>query len=139
MIFMNDCIFCRIVRGEIPALKVFENDTVIAFLDIQPINPGHTLVVPKEHHENVLSTPDDVLSEIMLCTKRIARAAMDAVDASAFNIGVNTGAEAGQVVMHTHVHIMPRFAGDGLVHWGKRDISNEEMEKIAGSIREKLA
>jgi histidine triad (HIT) family protein len=135
---MNECIFCKIVRGEIPALKVFENDSVLAFLDIQPINPGHTLIIPKEHHENVLMTPDTVMIEVMQQVKVVAQAAMDAVGAPAFNLGINTGREAGQVVMHTHVHVMPRFANDGHTHWLKRDVSSEEMERVAGVMREKL-
>lgn len=135
---MNECIFCKIVRGEIPALKVFENDIVLAFLDIQPINPGHTLIIPKEHHENILMTPDVVMSEVVRQVKVVAQAAMDAVGAPAFNLGVNTGREAGQVVMHTHVHVMPRFANDGHTHWLKRDVSAEEMERVARVMREKL-
>jgi histidine triad (HIT) family protein len=133
-----ECLFCKIIRGEIPALKVFENAQVVAFLDIHPINPGHTLVVPKGHYTNLLETPDEVIGEVMQNVKVVAEAAMKAVGASAFNLGVNTGVEAGQVIMHTHFHVMPRFANDGHVHWAKKEMGKEEMEKVAMDIRDAL-
>ncbi len=132
---MNDCIFCKIVKKEIPADFVYENDKIVAFLDVMPINPGHTLVVPKEHHVDMLETPDDVLSDIITRTKKIASAIIKAVKADGFNIGVNTKPAAGQAVFHTHFHIIPRFNNDGLKPWPHKKLSKEEMAKI----KEKIA
>ena len=135
---MSNCLFCRIVQGEIPAFKVYENDAVIAFLDIQPVNAGHTLVVPKAHYENCAHTPDDAMAAVMSAAKEVAVAALRATGATAYNIGINCGAVAGQVIMHTHVHVMPRFEGDGLVHWPKREVTKEEMETIAQKMRDNV-
>lgn len=135
---MSDCLFCRIIKGEIPALKVYEDADTFAFLDISPTNIGHTLVVPKAHHENCAVTPDATMAALIAAAKRVAHAALAATGAVAYNIGINCGEIAGQVIMHTHVHVIPRFEGDGLVHWPKRDVTKEELEKTAAEIRAKL-
>lgn len=135
---MSDCIFCKIIRGEIPSLKVYEDDRVFAFLDIQPVNVGHTLVVPKAHAENCLATPDEDMAAIMRVVRRIGDAALKATGAQGFNVGINCGAAAGQIVMHTHVHVMPRFDGDGLKHWPKREVAKGEMESTARKISQTL-
>ena len=131
---MNDCIFCKIIQGKIPADKVYENDKIMAFLDIQPISKGHTLIVPKKHYTDLLDTPDDVLCEMMTSAKKIAEAAVKAVGADGFNIGVNTKPAAGQIVMHMHLHVMPRFKNDGLKHWPGKTIAKEEFAKIRDQI-----
>jgi histidine triad (HIT) family protein len=132
---MNDCIFCKIIRKEIPSENfVYENDTIVAFLDIHPSNPGHTLVVPKAHYSDLLETPDDVLAEILVKTKRIAPAVMKAVNAQGFNTIFNTKPAAGQVIFHTHMHIIPRFTNDGLKHWPDKHLNVEEMKKIKKDI-----
>ena len=130
-----NCIFCKIIAGEIPCNKVYEDAHVVAFLDIHPNNPGHTLVVPKEHFENLLETPTHVVEALMVAVQLLAPRAMAATGASGFNLGVNTGASSGQMVMHTHAHIIPRFEGDGLVHWLTKEISNELLEEIAEKMR----
>jgi histidine triad (HIT) family protein len=109
-----DCIFCKIVRGEIPAAKVFESDAVIAFLDIQPAAPGHLLIVPKSHHTSLLDTPDAVARELGAVLPRLVRAVRTATDAPALNVIANTGREAGQSVDHVHFHLIPRRAGDSV-------------------------
>ena len=129
-----DCIFCKIVVGEIPSLKVYEDDIVIAFLDNQPVNIGHTLVVPKAHYSDCLETPDSIMADVMAAVRRVGAAAMKATGAGGFNVGINCGPVAGQVVMHTHVHVIPRFAGDGLHLWGKREIEKEKMVETASKI-----
>ena len=131
---MNDCVFCKIIQGDIPADKVYENDKIIAFLDIQPINKGHTLIVPKKHFADFLDTPEDVLCEMMTSAKKIAAAAVKAVDADGFNIGINTKPAAGQIVMHMHLHVMPRFNNDGLKHWPGKTLTKEEFTKIRDQI-----
>lgn len=135
---MDDCVFCKIIAGTIPSIKVYENDKIFAFLDIMPVNPGHTLVVPRAHHVDLLETPDDVLSDMITRTKKIAAAVMKAVKADGFNLGVNTKPAAGQAVFHTHLHIIPRFAGDGLKPWPHKKLAPEEMQAVADAIRRQL-
>lgn len=136
---MNDCLFCKIIRGEVPALKVYEDAEHVAFLDIGPVNIGHTLVVPKTHHEHFLAMPEGEAAAMFAVVHRVAKAVLTAVGARGFNLGMNTGAVAGQLVMHTHAHIMPRFDGDGLVHWPKKQFTQAEMEKAAHDIVAALA
>lgn len=136
---MSDCIFCKIINKELPADFVYENDRIVAFLDIHPNNPGHTLVVPKEHHEDLLETPDETLAEILAKTKIIASAIMNAVNAEGFNSIFNTKPAAGQVIFHTHLHIIPRFSDDGLKHWPEKDMSKEEMQSIKEKIVSELS
>lgn len=135
---MDDCIFCKIIAGKIPAMKVYENDKIFAFLDIMPVNPGHTLVVPRGHHTDLLETPDDVLGDMIIRTKKIAAAVMKAVNADGFNVGINTKPAAGQAVFHTHLHIMPRFNNDGLKHWPHKKLSDAEMKKVQESVKAAL-
>ena len=82
---MSDCIFCKIIKGELPCAKVYEDAKVVAFLDIKPVNPGHVMVVPKEHHETILDTPEDILAAIILAVKKIAPAVLKAVGSEGFN------------------------------------------------------
>ena len=133
-----DCIFCKIIKGEIPADKVYENDKIFAFLDVAPINPGHTLVVPRSHHADLLDTPDDVLSDMITRSKKLAAAIVKAVNADGFNIGINTKPAAGQAVFHTHLHIIPRFKDDGFTHWSGKKLSAEEMQKVTEDIKKEL-
>lgn len=135
---MSDCIFCKIVAKEIPSQFIFENDTVIAFLDINPNNPGHSLIVPKEHHHDLLHTPDNILSEMITHVKSIAPAITSAVNADGFNTIINTEPASGQVIFHTHIHIIPRFKDDGLKHWPGKDIPKEEMTAIQEKIKANL-
>jgi histidine triad (HIT) family protein len=132
---MESCIFCKIASGEIPSYKVYDDDGVMGFLDIQPANPGHALVIPKEHYANFIETPDDILAKVFTAAKAVGRAACEAVDAPALNIIVNNGAVAGQVVSHLHVHAIPRFEDDGHRHWAKKSVSEEKMKDIAEKTR----
>ena len=135
---MEDCIFCKIAKGEIPSGKVYEDEKVFAFMDIAPISKGHVLVIPKEHHKDLLDMPNDLLAELAKTTKKIAKAVVKAAKADGFNIGQNNGSVAGQAVFHFHLHIIPRFEGDGLKHWPKIDVPKEEMDKIAKDIKSLL-
>lgn len=135
---MTDCLFCKIVRGEIPSHKVYEDDHAFAFLDIAPVNLGHALIVPKEHHQDFAAMPEELVGRLFMAVQRVAKAAVAAVGAPGFNIGINTGAAAGQIVMHAHVHVMPRFEGDGLKLWPKREISPADMERAAEDMRQAL-
>ena len=135
---MQDCIFCKIVQGEIPSYKVYENDKVLAFLDIRPVNYGHTLVIPKTHHKNLIDTPDDLLCEIITVVKKLAPAVKGAVGLKAHNLVVNSGEEAGQVVFHTHFHIIPRFEGDGYGKFRIGPYKEGEAEEVAEKIIKSL-
>ena len=105
----NNCIFCAIASGEIPSFKVYEDDVVLAYLDINPFSKGHVLVIPKEHTEGLLDTPDATLSAVIARVKKVAAHIKDALPCDGFNILQNNGAAAGQTVMHLHFHIVPRY------------------------------
>lgn len=136
---MEDCVFCKILTGEVPSSQVFENEKVLAFLDINPVNPGHTLVIPKKHYENIEEIPEDILCEMIKAVKNIGRALKENIKVEGYNIGLNNGSIAGQIVPHVHFHVMPRKAGDGLKLWPQRKYRDEkEMEKIAEVLAEAL-
>mgnify|MGYP001550706833 CR=1 FL=1 len=136
---MADCLFCRIVAGEIPADKIYEDPTVLAFMDIRPVARGHALVIPKTHSEDLLSTDDRVLGDFLPKVKKIADAVMRAVGAEGVNITTNHGRAAGQVVFHLHFHIIPRFTADGLRAWPHHDSEPQSRQEIAGAIKKFLA
>lgn len=133
-----DCVFCKIIKKEIPAYIVYEDEKVIAFLDIAPVNPGHTLIVPKIHYENILDTPSKILEELILATKKIAKAVCDGIGYAGFNLGVNNGRVAGQIISHLHFHIIPRRINDGLRLWPQRRYTKGEPEKVVQKIKEKI-
>lgn len=112
---MADCIFCKIIAGEIPSSKVYEDDQVVAFLDISQVTSGHTLVVPKQHFRNLLEMDADSASQLFARVPDIARKVMKATGAKGMNILNNNEEIAGQTVFHTHVHLAPRYdETDGL-------------------------
>ena len=132
---MDDCIFCKIVRKDIPCVCVLDTDKVLAFLDISPVNKGHVLVVPKEHFETMLDVPDNLLKEMIVVAKRVGKGLRKGLKADGFNIGMNNFAAAGQVVFHAHLHVIPRFEADGLKHWPGKQYDEGEMD----SYKEKIA
>lgn len=133
---MSECVFCKIAKGEISSDKIYEGEKFLAFLDIKPNNPGHALIVPKAHYENLYKMPDEVLSEIAPLIKKLAIAVKNATHADGINIGMNNESPAGQVIPHAHFHVIPRFADDGLCHWQGKPYANKEEEiKIAEKIR----
>jgi len=113
---MSDCIFCKIIAGEIPAIKVYENEHTLAFMDIGPLVKGHTLVIPKAHYNPLADTPDEVLSHVIFTVRVVARAMQEGLGADGINIHQANGEAAGQVVPHLHFHVIPRFKHDGH-HW----------------------
>ena len=106
---MRDCIFCRIAAGELPAVRVLETAGVLAFLDIAPVNYGHTLVIPKTHYPNLLELPDALWMEMGQVCRRVAQALRGTLSAQGFNIGMNNFEAAGQAVFHAHLHVIPRY------------------------------
>jgi len=129
------CIFCKIIAGEIPADKVYEDESVLAFLDISPINPGHTLVVPKKHYANLEEIPEKELFAIMAVVKIIGKSVKDSALAAGYNVGINNDPVAGQVVPHLHVHVIPRREHDGHALWRGGKYEAGEAEKILGQLR----
>ena len=105
----DDCIFCKIIEGKIPCAKVYEDDDVLGFLDISQTTKGHALVVPKEHYDNFLTTPKDIMHKVMDVAQRIGQAEMMVLGAKGVNILSNVNKEAGQSVFHFHVHVVPRY------------------------------
>ena len=105
----NDCVFCAIAEAEIPSLKVYEDELVLAYLDINPFTKGHTLVIPKVHSTGLLDTSDETLAAVLARVKKIAAHLKKALPCDGFNILQNNGAAAGQTVMHLHFHIVPRY------------------------------
>lgn len=130
-----DCIFCKIIKNEIPSVKIYEDEMFIAFLDIHPVSPGHTLVIPKAHYDRFDDTPEEVAGDLYKLVKRIAPGVMRGSVSDGYNLGLNNGPAAGQVIFHTHVHIIPRRVKDGLELWGSHDYEGNEMEEIAKKIR----
>ncbi|MBW2980660.1 HIT family protein [Candidatus Woesearchaeota archaeon] len=131
----EDCIFCKIVKGDIPSAKIFEDDKVICFLDIAPANKGHALVVTKQHYGTLLDVPDDVLCDIMNKAKKIVRAMSSALGNEGFNILMNNKKVAGQLVEHAHIHIIPRFNRDGIkLNWKPKKYSGKELDEFKEKI-----
>ncbi|MFB6166106.1 MAG: HIT family protein [Haloarculaceae archaeon] len=135
----DDCIFCQIVAGEIPSHTVYEDDDVLAFLDANPLAPGHTLVIPKEHHEKLEDLPEDLATELYGAMHDLVPAIEAAVDAPASNVGVNNGEQSGQEIPHVHFHVVPRFEGDGgrpfhAVGGSAPDLDDDELAAIADDI-----
>jgi len=137
---MNDCIFCKIAAGRIPATRVYEDDAVLAFMDIGPIVKGHTLVIPKAHHDPLTAVPADLLARVIGVVQRVAAAQMAGLKADGVNVHQSNGAAAGQVVPHVHFHVIPRFAGDGhRWNWtAGRYADPAEMAALAERIRAAL-
>lgn len=126
---MNDCIFCKIIAGEVPCDKVYEDSEILAFLDISPINPGHTLVISKEHHETIMDVPSDTLHKIMDVAQKVAKSLVVTKEGGV-NVFQNNKPAAGQVVPHIHFHVIPRHAGDGHAFtWKGNNYANDESKE----------
>jgi histidine triad (HIT) family protein len=136
---MSNCIFCKIIAGEIPSNKIYEDDLVFAFMDISPINKGHILVIPKEHYPSSSNIPEDVAGRMFHVGSRIGIALRRGMDYDGFNLHLADGSCAGQVVMHAHLHIVPRGVEDGF-HWNWRQLKYEDNEasETAEKIKAKL-
>lgn len=130
-----NCLFCKIANGDIPSAKVYEDENFTAFLDINPVNKGHTLVVPKKHFETLLDIPEEILVRYMVVVKKISGIVKNAVGASGFNLMMNNFKASGQEVDHAHLHIIPRFENDGLKHWPGKNYEEGEMEQVKEKIK----
>ncbi len=135
----EDCVFCKIVAGEIPATKIYEDDVVLAFLDIGPISDGHTLVISKQHVEKLHECSAELLGQIGSYLGKIAKAVASAMNSEGYNVLCNNGRAAGQLVDHLHFHIIPRNAGDGVFRrWPSYEYPGGKIDEIADKICENL-
>jgi len=137
---MDSCIFCKIVKGEIPCERIYEDKDTFAFLDINPVNLGHTLIVPKKHYPSLVEITERDLGKIMKAIKTITPGILRSCGAEAFNLFQNNGSHAGQDVFHVHFHIIPRHEGDGQnIKLKTRKISPEDMKNAAERIKKELS
>lgn len=133
----GDCIFCKIIRKEIPAHLLYENSHALSFLDINPANKGHALIIPKKHAETTLDLNEKELKELIVVVMKVAKAVKKTMGSQAFNIIQNDGKLAGQLVMHAHFHVVPRFENDCLDYRTKRtQYAHGEASELAKQISE---
>ncbi len=135
----DECIFCKISQGDIPAGKVYEDERVLAFLDIGPVSEGHCLLIPKEHYRRLEDCPADTLAALGSSIGRIARAIVAATDAEGYNVLSNNGRCAGQLVEHVHFHIIPRRTGDGFcIPWPAKEYPRGRADQLLRKIKQNL-
>lgn len=139
----KDCIFCKIIRGESPAVKLYEDDICLCIFDTHPVSHGHSLIIPKSHYPSLEGTPPSVVAAMCSKVPFISNAIMKATGSDSFNLLVNNGAAAGQVIFHTHIHIIPRKARDCL--WTSESLQrrplklNQEASRLADCVREQIS
>ena len=136
---MDNCIFCKIIRGEIPSRTVYENEHFIVMLDIGPASRGHALVIPKEHYDDLLALPDDLAAEALVLAKKIAVGIKKAFQPAGIKLVQNNGAMAGQSVRHFHLHVIPCYDGGEVGEWKPMSPSGEELDAVCTAIKEALA
>ncbi len=134
---MSDCLFCKIVNKEIPAETIYEDAHTLAFLDIMPKAPGHTMVIPKIHAENILDLPEGEIGPLFASVRKLAERLTRVLKTDGLTIGVNQGKASGQTVEHLHVHLLPRFKSDrgGSIHSVVENPPKESVKEIAKRLR----
>ncbi len=132
---MENCIFCKIVKGEIPAKKIYEDEKVLAFLDINPVARGHLLVIPKKHFENVFDIEKDYLKDIIEIAKEMALKIKKNLNATGVNILHASGKDAQQSVFHFHIHLVPRYKEDKLNTWPESDYKELNLDEVANKLK----
>ena len=132
-----ECLFCKIARGEIKSEKIYEDDNSIAFLDVNPCAPGHTVVVPKQHFSSILDMDDELLCSVFKAVKKVTKMIKDGLKPDGFTIGINQGEAAGGRIPHLNIHIIPRFVGDkgAMIQMIVRNQPTEDLSTIAGKIK----
>lgn len=129
----SNCIFCKISGGEIPSKTIYEDEEFRVILDISPASKGHALIIPKEHYANLYEMPEDAAGRVMILAKKLAGHMTERLKCDGFNIVQNNGETAGQTVSHFHMHLIPRYAGDGnqdKLCWNHLELSQEELDEI---------
>ncbi|MEW6265449.1 MAG: HIT family protein [Thermodesulfobacteriota bacterium] len=137
---MADCIFCKIVAGQIPATKIYEDDRLLAFLDINPLTRGHCLLIPKAHHENLMAMPPELLQDLIVAAQKISRAQLKALNALGLNLLQSNGRVASQIINHFHLHLLPRYRPDeiGLASWELVPGDKADIAAAAEAVRKAL-
>lgn len=134
-----DCLFCKIANGDIPANIVYEDDLTVAFLDINPVNPGHTLVIPQKHSRNIFDIKPEQAEAVIRTTLKVANAIKSSLEADGMNLFQCNEPAASQEVFHFHLHLIPRFEDDSIaLQWNQQQASPEELKDITEKIRKKL-
>jgi histidine triad (HIT) family protein len=137
--FEQSCVFCRIVRKQAPASTIYEDETALAFLDIRPLDIGHTLVITKKHYADIFSTPEKVLEHIYTIVQHVSLAVKKATNADGISIIQQNGKAASQDIFHLHVHVVPRFEGQKMPHFSDlKQIDRENLDAMARKIRQEL-
>jgi len=135
----ENCIFCKMAAGQIPVTKVYEDDVVLAFLDIGPVSDGHTLIIPKQHYGRLDDCPADLLGQVATRLGKISKAVSCAMNSEGYNLLCNNGKAAGQIVEHLHFHLIPRNSGDRIfTEWPAHKYQQGRQEQIAAKIRKNI-
>ncbi len=133
----DDCIFCLLAGGKIPTAKVYEDEDCAVILDAGPASKGHALVIPKEHYADITQAPSELVGKCFALAARLGAVMKRTLGADGFNVVANTGEAAGQTVMHMHIHVIPRYAGDGpMCSWTPNEADAQENEQIAKRLAE---
>ena len=135
---MSDCIFCKIINKAIPAQIIYEDDNYICFLDIAPHAKGHSLVVPKQHTANFTELDNEQVGEFAKLVHKLAPQIVKVLEADAYNLCLNNGAVAGQIVDHVHWHIIPRYKDDSLKHWEKNELEATKLDETFNLLKDKI-
>ncbi len=135
---MTDCIFCKILSKEINSHKVYENDSVLAFLDVLPMSPGHTIIIPKEHIADVESISESQLAEMTRAFKLIGKAMIEGLGVEGYSVFLDNKSAANQHVPHIHFHVVPRKEGDGFERWAQSAYEEGEAEYVASNISREI-
>ena len=138
MKFDANCIFCKIVAGQVPCTKLYEDEDVLAFLDINPVTYGHTLVISKEHYSTFLSTPKAIRNKVMNVAQRSGQVQIEQLGAKGANILINSYEAAGQVVPHFHVHVIPRYTAKDGFRLEFKELKDVNLPKVAEEIKDNL-
>ena len=136
---MKDCLFCKIIKGEIPNYTVYENEKTLALLDINPNTRGHTLIIPKEHASNIIEMDDLSVDAVFRTVRKVVRGLQSVLDPDGFNLVVNHGEAAGQLIHHFHCHVIPRYVGDAIEFNAKGiTLSEEEFKDLAQKVSNQI-
>ncbi len=131
----ENCIFCKIANGEIPSRTLYEDESFRVILDLGPATKGHALILPKEHYSDLLALPQELAADAMKLAKRMAKVQKDTLKADGLNLVQNNGTAAGQTVGHFHIHLIPRYEGDGqTIGWKSGNPSDEELDAVRKTI-----
>lgn len=128
------CIFCKIIAGEIPCSKIYEDESSLAFLDIKPVNLGHVLIIPKKHYQDLEEIPAEELASLIKVVKKIGELIKTKLRAEAYNLSENNGPLAGQIIPHLHFHIVPRYLNDHIELWPSREFEQCDFEEVKNKL-----